>query len=132
MLRKSIEGGASSGLDRKGSERLIDNQHSIGATFEVISTDECGDVNTMLQEKAAFQKNDMNKEMIIQKDAFHKLKNAKKDRKGTLVDSRHQVQRMYVELKDLKKDGLIQLALQHRIEIEDILKRKRDACRSRN
>ena len=58
------------------------------------------------------QKLEFGQEIILQNDAFHKLKNSRKERAAKFRDSKINSQKLSAKLEDLKICGLQQIALQ--------------------
>ena len=112
IMDREQEQCAATKLDALGVGKLIQSCHSANLILSIISTDDSSEFRSLLFKKSQEQQLEFDQEIIIQNDAFHKLKNSRKVRATKFRDSKINSQKLSAKLEDLKICGMQQIALQ--------------------
>ena len=125
VLDKHQENCSSNSLEVLGVEKIIDLCFDAKVPLAVVSTDECSSTGSLLRKKSSKQLEKFGLKIIPQNDPFHKIKNAKKARKSEFQDRKLESQKIVAKLDHLKRAGLIDIAIQLGIKLENLNHNKR-------
>ena len=83
-----------------------------GGIRNELNGNECSEVKPLLQKKSHEQEILFGRSIAIQNDAYHKIKNAKRERAEKFKRPNMEIQKLYVTLYDVKHSGLKEIASQ--------------------